>query len=393
MQLITFGHPKHGRVDLKQFLISLMVSSDGRIPLLAQAIAGNTSDHAHFKAVLKTLQTNIKNGPDEFYVVLDAAFYSAEAVNLNVLWISRVPEKIKEAAELKKSFLDQKGMCDAGNGYKFAEVESNYGGVTQRWFIVYSKKAHERVRKTILRRVEREKEEAAKILKKLQSMDYACPEDALKAINSLKKKFKYHEIQLNAIEEDYTFSRAGRPTAGTPKKYHYIINATIIEKNNVIQKAIMYKSMFVLATNQVDTTKLSGHEVLSHYKEQHFVEGGFRFIKDPLCMASAVYLKNDARIIALAMIMCLCLLVYALAERQLRRALKQEEESVPNQIGKPTVTPTRRWVFQMFEGVIITTIKIDEVVHHRIVNFSNTLQKIIRLLGPDCMRIYLVSSG
>ncbi len=57
--LITFGHSKDYRPDLKQFMISLMCSQDGDIPLLAQTIAGNTSDKTHFKETLCSLKTHI----------------------------------------------------------------------------------------------------------------------------------------------------------------------------------------------------------------------------------------------------------------------------------------------------------------------------------------------
>jgi hypothetical protein len=50
----------------------------------------------------------------------------------------------------------------------------------------------------------------------------------------------------------------------------------------------------------------------------------------------------------LGMMMALCLLVYNLGQRQLRQALAQHDETIPNQLGKPTSSPTLRWVFQCF---------------------------------------------
>jgi transposase len=54
---------------------------------------------------------------------------------------------------------------------------------------------------------------------------------------------------------------------------------------------------------------------------------------------------------ALIMIMVLALLVYFLAERKLRLQLAETSQSVPNQVGKGTQTPTMRWIFQVFEGI------------------------------------------
>ena len=53
---------------------------------------------------------------------------------------------------------------------------------------------------------------------------------------------------------------------------------------------------------------------------------------------------------ALVFIMPLCLLVYNLGQRQLRLALEEQEETVPNQLGKPTQRPIIALDFSMFEG-------------------------------------------
>lgn len=57
--------------------------------------------------------------------------------------------------------------------------------------------------------------------------------------------------------------------------------------------------------------------------------------------------------IALAMVMGLCLLVYALGQRALRKALAQATEAtmIRHQTGKQTARPTLRGVFQPFRAV------------------------------------------
>jgi len=68
-------------------------------------------------------------------------------------------------------------------------------------------------------------------------------------------------------------------------------------------------------------------------------------------MASTLYLKSPKRIMALMMVMTLCLLVYTALEHRIREALKQFNETFPNQKGKPVANPTARWVFQFFRPV------------------------------------------
>lgn len=56
----------------------------------------------------------------------------------------------------------------------------------------------------------------------------------------------------------------------------------------------------------------------------------------------SVFLKSPHRVAALAMVMRLCLLVDNLGQRSLRLTLKVADQTIPNQIGKPTSTPTLR---------------------------------------------------
>ena len=53
----------------------------------------------------------------------------------------------------------------------------------------------------------------------------------------------------------------------------------------------------------------------------------------------------------LLMVMGLSLLVYALAERVVCTQLAEQDQTIPNQVGKPTKTPTMRRIFQMFDGI------------------------------------------
>ena len=91
--------------------------------------------------------------------------------------------------------------------------------------------------------------------------------------------------------------------------------------------------------------------LIGTYKDQGGVERGFRFLKDPLFLASSVFVKKPERIMALSFIMVLCLLVYRLAEFRLRSRLEETQQTIPDQVHKPTARPTMRLVFQCFEGI------------------------------------------
>ena len=49
--------------------------------------------------------------------------------------------------------------------------------------------------------------------------------------------------------------------------------------------------------------------------------------------------------------MTLTLLAYSVAQRQLRKAISQRDESIPNQINRPIKTLILRCIFQLLEGI------------------------------------------
>lgn len=67
--------------------------------------------------------------------------------------------------------------------------------------------------------------------------------------------------------------------------------------------------------------------------------------------AHSLFLKKPSRITALLMVMSLSLLVYALAEYHLCEQLTAQDQTIPDQKGKPTQRPTMRRIFEMFECI------------------------------------------
>jgi len=110
----------------------------------------------------------------------------------------------------------------------------------------------------------------------------------------------------------------------------------------------------------------------------YHIERGFRFLKDPLFMASTLYLKSPQRLMALRMVMTLCLLVYAALEYRLREALKPHNQTFPNQKGQPIRTPTARWVFQLFTGIHLLAIAQGAVL---VLKMNQHQHRLLAVLG------------
>jgi transposase len=385
-ELIRFGRPKKGRSDLKQFLISMMVSNDGGVPLLADVISGNKSDQTHFREVLKRLGDSMKASDEDIYHIADAALYTTtnlkELASSPIRFITRVPSSLTEAEELFKK-VPLEGMQDYDENYKIYPLCSLYGGVKQRWLLVFSRAAFKKELKTMHHSIRKERRELRKEISKLENRSFACEADAQKAIKLFKTQ-KYHKIKSSEVYE-----KEIKRSPGSTFKIQ--LKVCLSKEKALIEKKLRGK--FIVASNELEdftseTKTLAYEELLLYYKDQSKVEQGFRFLNDPLCMADAVYLKKESRIKALAMVMCLCLLVYSIAQRQLRSALKEQNESLPNQVGKDVQNPTLKWVFQLFGCVHVIYQELEGSIIKTVSNLNDLRIKILRLLGPPFFTIY-----
>ena len=257
--LVTFGHSKDHRPDLKQFMISLVCSQDGDVPLLAQTIAGNTSDKTHFKETLLELKSQIDQESDRHYFVADSALYTAKAlqeVSGFVKWIARVPEQISAAKQLIHE-CSKKDLKEIVAGYFGIEVCSVYGGVPQRWVLIYSEQAYTREKKTLERGIKKEFETKKKAIKAPASQKFDCECDARRALGSLEKKFKYHKIGEIQITQKKVKSGRGRPKKNEQAEIKYRITAELIADESKIAYALEAKGKFIIATNELNEKALS----------------------------------------------------------------------------------------------------------------------------------------
>ena len=387
--LVQFGYSKDHRPDLKQFMISLISSKDGDVPLLAQTIAGNTSDKAHFRDTLNALKDQLDPKEPAYYVA-DSALYTEKTIkdiSNKIMWITRVPELVKSAKTLIQQ-ISPENMLDVGNGYRISEVGSWYGDIRQRWLVVFSEQAKEREAKTLEKRIGKELILKKKELKHICAKDFGCSKDALSAVTAFEKKLKYHRCVEISVSEKRVKEGRGRPKKGAELKVVYVVNALLERHDSEINQLLEKKGKFIIATNELNIAKLSSIELLNSYKGQQCVERGFRFLKDPLFMTSSVFLKKQERVVALGMIMCLCLLVYSLAQRFLRARIRELDTTILDQRGQATQLPTMRWIFQVFEGVHVLFLKGTSPFQEIVMNLSTERARILEILGPPFQKIY-----
>lgn len=378
---ITYGYSRDHRPDLKQFIIEMICSGDGDIPIFLKLASGNQADSSCFGQIAveyhKQLEVNS-------LIVADSALYTESNLKMmsDLQWLCRVPLSIKAAKSLISTIPESEFIDSTIPGYKLVSKTENYAGIEQRWLVVQSQERRESDLRKLTQKITKAESKAVLDLKKLSQERFACEADAIKALSKLSTQFKYHQIN----ESKVTPAKSNKKDS--LNEISYQISATVCQDESKINTELLSAGRFIIATNVLDSQELSDDSMLREYKAQQSCERGFGFLKDPLFFADSIFLKSPERIESMGMIMGLCLLVYTLAQRQIRNALKESKSTIKNQLGKATNSPTLRWIFQCFHCIHLITLNQEE----HISNWNKDRDFILRLLPDDCLRYYQLAT-
>ena len=393
---IKRGYSKDQRPDLKQVVVNLITSQASALPLWLEVLDGNSNDTTTFQETVTAYCDQLKEGETPPCFIMDSAAYSSDNLLAwqAVRWVTRVPETVKGAKELLKA-VSTEALTAVGNGYHLCEVGAWYGGVKQRWLLVYSEQAHERERQLFERRLARQQTDVATRWRKVCRTRFQCQEDATAALQQFAHPLSWWQV-VGEVDPIKKYAQRGRPAKGaTAQIVGWRIGGELRRDEQAIANHLQWLGRFVLATNILDEADLANSEILAHYKEQSSsVERGFRFLKDPMFFADSLFVKSPVRVMAMIMIMGLALLIYALAEYELRQALVAQDETLPHQTGRPTQKITMRRLAQIFEGVDLLVITADaSIIDRQVLNLSPLRLKILRLFHPTIQNCYLLNFG
>src|SRR6266436_1066646 len=392
---ITHGYSKDHRPDLKQAVLELMVAQDGGVPLVSKSWDGNTSDTQIFQERAKALMATFQHSPTPRYLVADSKLYNEDnAATLKTLgFITRIPNTLKLVVQVITQVLRWDTWHRLDDTTRYQRIELCHYGMAQRWLVVSSQGARERAEASITKACQREAEVIDKHLFHLQARRFETPEAAQAALVTLEKAWKYHQVGSSRLIEHKHYASKGRPMPTSPIQS---IAWQMQAQARPAQEQIAYykecKACFVVGTNIVPS-QLSDPEVIRAYKGQAQAEGGFRFLKEPLFFVSSLFVKKPCRIQGLLMVMTLALLVYAVAQRRLRRELVRHNKTIPNQINQPTSRPTLRWMFQVLEGIERVRVTVEGGVHELITGLNEVKITILRLFGEQVCHMYQLPSG
>ena len=208
---ITYGYSRNHRPDLKQFILDLMCSGDGDIPLYLRVADGNESDSAIFATIIADFK---RQWQIDALFVADAALYTEDNLQQmkHLRWVSRVPATLTAAKMLLEDMPEVAFNDSAMPGYRIAPSCSEYGGVRQSWLVVESQARKEADLKQLEKRLIKKLSVAQSELRQLSNQEFACSKDSLIAAQRLISKLPLHQLANIQVKEVKKHTGRGRPS-------------------------------------------------------------------------------------------------------------------------------------------------------------------------------------
>ncbi len=399
---ITNGHSKDHRPDLKQVLFILTTSDDGGVPVQFRSEDGNCSDSRTHEETWDALCK--VTGRVDFLYVADSKLCARDPMMhidgrggrfLTVMPRSRrEDEYFREWIQTNEPSWQR--VVDRPNPRRC-------GGPRDRWWVSRDElPSHEGWPITwvyssllALKQQRRRREHIARAIQELNDFNatLAGPrnrrrtrEKVQRRLDEILDKGKVRRYLPVEIVEDahhkYKQARAGRPGPKTryvrkTRKFHRLDWELDQDKIAYDEKS---DGMYPLVTND---SKLTDAQVLEAHKRQPTIEKRFEQLKTVFEIAP-VLLKNEGRIEALFYVYFLTLLVQALIERELRRAMVRSgiEELPLYPEERTTKRPTAEQIFRLFSLTQRHTLMRDsEPVRTFEPDLTDLQRQVLQLLG------------
>jgi transposase len=399
---ITYGRSKDHRPDLKQLLLVLTSTADGGIPMHFRCENGNTEDSTTHIDTWNAL--NVVTGGPGFLYVADCKLCTRESMDYiherGGRFVTVIPRSRLEDSEFRRWI--QTNEPDWELVWNRPNPRRKYGPRDRWWVFRYPIPSREGWPVTwvwssllALRQEHRRRERMAKAIEQLQDLKQKLqsPRSRLRKPSEIDLRVERilrdnHVVGYirpeRIVEEEARFRqrKPGRP--GPDADYRKLTRYRFDVIWDIDERAIDYDrksdGMYPLLTND---RSLTGAQVLAAHKAQPTLEKRFEQTKTVHEIAP-VFLKNEDRVEALFFLYFIGLLVQALIEREIRRAMKREGiKTLPiypeeRSCERPTTEHILR-LFAYCQREVLT--QGDKLVQVFNVELSNLQRQVLALLG------------
>jgi transposase len=367
-EILTHGHNKDHRPDLKQLVLGLSVTNDGAVPINHRIYSGSKTDDRVHTANHKALQKLL--GKVDFVYVADCKLATEANLQKISAWggqfVSVMPRTWKADAEFRQQvesgkitwthILSRKNNRrpeSKKDRYYLAVGDYETHGYRLHW--IRSTQKAEQDAETRSRWLERALAELQSLQARLNTYRLKERDEIDKRVQRILKKsqcadFIRYEIQATR-EYKRNYKKKGRPGKNAEHEISWknVYGLLFTVDHAALEKAAANDGIFPLITNLSPTTH-SAKKVLEIYKFQPFLEKRYTQLKTYQDIAP-VYLKNPKRVVAFLHVHVMALMVSTLIERTLRKAMKKEGiKSLPiYPEGRPCPSPTIFDIARLFQ--------------------------------------------
>jgi len=339
-RVVTFGHNKDHRPDLKQLLWILTVSADGAVPVHVKVADGNTEDSTTHRETWEVLRALV--GSPNFLYVADSKLCTRETLKhiheQGGRFITVLPRSRKEDALFKAWRQTHTPTWEEvarkphprwkhGPPDVFRAIPSpipDADGFQLFWYESSHKMERDaQARQAALQTAGKELEEFAARLAGPRPRWHtrAAVADAVERILAARGADRWVSYEVVTVDEaTFRQEKRGRPGKNTRwrRRLTRRFRLTWHLREAAIAADARADGLFPLLTNRQD---LTAGQILDAYKsKQPLVEQRHDLLKN-VAAATPVLLKSISRIEALLFLHFVALLVHALIEREVRTAM------------------------------------------------------------------------
>lgn len=396
---IAYGKPKDGQVDRKLLTLSALVSEDGGIPGWFGLDNGNRADDLTYLKDLRELRAYLPlQGP--LVIAGDSKLPShsnlAQLCQWGYEFVATEPWNATRRKRLAK--LLRQGAQWQPLQY-VAEADRNKPPSERGQYecIVDSGELTDPdtgqrygVRRLYIRSSRKAEQAQAK-----RQRHIAAIQSALQRIESLLNKYDYTTLAV-------VRQRVGKVLHSNPAGRYFSVQVTKTRaqkaplrlkwtlKHKQIRAQAQWDGVYSVLTNLPQNTH-SPTAVLEVYKDQHQVEWRFRDLNQLPVRVRPLWLKRPDRIETLVFLIMVAVLVLALLERQVRRALAQRRQVIEGLMPEKRDTPTPKGSRLLKAFYSLSVVKIEDGQGARFIlgELSAVQQQIISALGLAALQTYL----
>ncbi|WP_343577776.1 IS1634 family transposase [Mycobacterium sp.] len=367
--VLARGHSKDFRPDLKQLVFILSVAADGAVPIACRIADGNVEDSTTHVETWDSLVALF--GRSDFLYVADAKLATKEnmahIVKNKGRFVSVLPKNRKEDGQFRRYLVDHEPVWTEAlrRRRRIDEPDDVYEVTEAAW---PSAEGYRVIWVRSSAKVERDAaSRRARIAKGIDAIDQlnqrlASPKTRMKSIVAIEKAAREAVESAGAARwvrfsiDTATAVRHRQETRGRPganTRYRRIETTThrlhFSVREDVVADDACSDGCWPLITCDRD---LSAAEVLVAYKHQPHLERRNHMLKGPQAVAP-MFLHDPARIEGLMTCHFIAMLVQALVERELRRAMATRgiEELPLYPEGRGCSAPSAPRVFDIFGGL------------------------------------------